>query len=299
MAQHLPEAQVEAIGNLRLQYLEYPGEAPTVILLHATGFFPWLWHPIARELAGSHRIIAPYFCGYRPVDLDRGGLAWPLLAEDLAILCERLAIDAPILVGHSMGATVAAYAEAIHGLGAAGMVLIEPIVFPSEAYRSPPRLEDNPLASRALRRRNRWQDAAEVKAYLRTKALFADWTAEMLDLYVAYGTVAHPESGLQLTCPPSREAAIFMGATARNPWPLLSAITCPVLVVEGTRSDIRQSIDFSAVAARFPHGRHQSVNGAGHLIPMEKPARILEILRDFIRRPEGAVPFGGSPGASL
>ncbi len=288
MTAYHPDTRVETIDGMQLQYLFYPGGEPTVVLLHATGFLPWLWHPIARQLAGSHRVIAPYFCDYRRPDPAHGGLAWTLLAQDLAILCDRLAVEAPVLAGHSMGATVATLAQALHGLDATGMVLIEPIFFPPEEYRTPRRLEDNRLASRALRRRNRWDDPDAVAAYLRTKALFADWTAEMLDLYVAHGTVDHPHGGRQLTCPPPREAAIFMGATARDPWPLIPDIACPVLVVEGGASDLRRRIDFPAIATRFPRGRHRRVADAGHLVPMEKPGEVLNILRDFIRRPHGS-----------
>jgi lipase len=283
MPNHLPISLSEDIGDATLQYLLYDGAQPTIVLLHATGFLPWLWHPIARELAGTHRVIAPYFCDHRDSDLEKGGLDWMILAADLARLCDRLQIEHPILVGHSMGASVMTYAQAAFGLNAAGMILIEPIFFPEDYYRMDIGPQDHPLAARSLKRRNRWENAAEVKAYLKTKALFANWEEEFLDLYIEHGTVESDAVGLELTCAPPREAAIFMGGLSRDPWPLLPEIHCPVLVLEGAVSVNRDLIDLSAAASRFPNGRYRCITGAGHLIPMEKPLEIFNIIVEFTR----------------
>ena len=57
-----------------------------------------------------------------------------------------------------MGATVLMIANALHGLPAAGMVLIEPILLPSEFYRGPMRVDEHPFAARAIKRTNYWMD---------------------------------------------------------------------------------------------------------------------------------------------
>lgn len=278
----MPETHTQYIGEATLQYLQYAGDEPAIVLQHATGFLPWLWHPIARELAGAHRVIAPYFCDHRETDLNKGGLHWMTLAEDLAGLCRHLQLKSPILVGHSMGATVMTMAEAVYGIGAAGLILIEPIFFPEDYYRGGEDVEGFPMVSKSLRRRNQWKDAAEVKAYLKTKELFASWEEEFLDLYVEHGTVKRKDFGLELTCSPQKEAAIFMGGTAYDPWPLLPRVGCPVLVLEGAKSDAGRVINFAQIATRFNKGLYRCIPGAGHLIPMEKPKETLEIISDFV-----------------
>jgi len=283
MDNQFPETRSQDIGEVTLQYLQYNGGEPTILLQHATGFLPWLWHPIARELSGNHRVIAPYFCDHRETDLAKGGLQWMTLAEDLAGLCHRLRLNSPILVGHSMGATVMAMAESVYGIGAGGMILIEPIFYPEDYYRREANAEDFPIVSKSLKRRNQWDDAGEVKAYLKTKELFAHWEEEFLDLYIEHGTVKRRDFGLELTCSPQKEAAIFMGSVAYNPWPLLPETECPVLVLEGDRSDVGSIVDFAAVASRFKMGRHLKITDAGHLIPMEKPKEILAIISDFVK----------------
>ena len=83
-----PQTLAIDIGDAELPYLYYHGRGRAVVMLHATGFLPWLWHPIARGLAGDYRLIAPYFCDYHESD-PASGLSWVKLAEDLCQMCEK------------------------------------------------------------------------------------------------------------------------------------------------------------------------------------------------------------------
>lgn len=279
-----PSVNVCKIGDTEIQYLLYEGGGPTVMMLHATGFLPWLWHPIARGLSGEYRIIAPYFCDHRHAEPEDGGLSWMILAEDLCRFCEEMRIEHPLLVGHSMGATVMTIANAVHGAPAERMVIIEPIFLPEDFYRMKIAVEQHPLASKSIKRRNHWENRDEARKYLRSRALFKNWDDEMLDLYLDHGMVGAGGEGLSLACSPRREASLFMGGMQYDPWPLLPKLVCPVLVVEGEESENRQFIDLKKAVSLMPRGEYASVPGAGHLIPMEKPVETGEIIRKFFSR---------------
>jgi pimeloyl-ACP methyl ester carboxylesterase len=105
----------------------------------------------------------------------------------------------------------------------------------------------------------------------------------MLDLYIQYGLTAVVDGGLQLACSPRGEAAIFMGGTAENPWPLLSRISCPVLVLEGELSQSRALLELEKVAGLLPKGEYRLVPRGGHLIPMEKPKEISNIMVEYLK----------------
>ncbi len=277
-----PVVLSQKIGDVDLQYLQYDGQDPPILLLHATGFLPMLWHPIARELSRHRKVIAPYFCDHRQTDPQKGGLSWMLLAEDLCRLCERLNIENPLLVGHSMGATVMTIAEATHGPRASGMILIEPIFLPQDFYQIQLRVEDHPLASRSIKRRNIWRDLGEVKADFRRKPLFKNWEEEFLDLYIEHGTVSLGSGGLELACSPEKEASLFMGGMGYDPWPMLPKIACPVFVLEGEESTNRPFVDLKKATLRFQQGTYRLIPGAGHLIPMEKPKEIIEFIIEHL-----------------
>jgi lipase len=276
-----PEIMSEAIGEAEIQYLLYPGDGPPLVLLHATGFLPWLWHPIARALSSRFRIIAPYFCDHREVEPEEGGLSWVVLAEDLSRLCERLSLEKPFFAGHSMGATIIAIAHALLGMPAEKMVFIEPIVLPEAIYEKKLTAEQHPLAAKSIKRRNSWTNMQEAKDYLRTKTMFAHWDDEMLDLYVRYGMISSDRGGLELTCHPRREASLFLGGMHFDPWPILPKIKSPVLVVEGESSENQSFIDLPRIASLIPNGSYHLVKGAGHMVPQEKPVEIIGIISDF------------------
>lgn len=277
----MPKVLLQDIGDVDLSYLLYEGDGPTIVLMHATGFLPWLWHPIARELAPRWRVIAPYFCDHRDSDPEKGGLNWLTIAQDLANFCKRLGLDRPAMAGHSMGATVITLANAAFDLDARGLILFEPIFLPEDFYKAQITIDLHPLASKAIRRRDTWSDTVEAHAYLRSKPMFKNWDNEMLDLYVEYGMKNLDAGGLQLACSPKREASLFMGGMQYDPWPLLPKVTCPTLILEGEESENRAFIDLKKAASTFKQATYRMVNGAGHLIPQEKPTETIEIIRDF------------------
>jgi pimeloyl-ACP methyl ester carboxylesterase len=277
----MPKVLTQDIGDVDLSYLLYEGDGPTLVLMHATGFLPWLWHPIARQLAPEWRVIAPYFCDHRETDPEEGGLSWLIIAEDFKKFCSALDLKEPALVGHSMGATVLTLAHAAFGVQSRGLVLIEPIFLPQDLYSLRINVEQHPLASKSIRRKDRWNDTDDAYAYLSSRPLFNKWDPEVLELYVSYGMRDSDGGGLQLACSPKREASLFMGGMLYDPWPLLPKVSCPVLIVEGEESENRAFIDLKKAASLFPRSSYRMVGGAGHLIPMEKPQEILNIINDF------------------
>lgn len=276
-----PDLRTMDLDGTVLPYLHYPGDGPPVVLVHATGFFPWLWHPISRSLAGEFEVIAPFFCGHRPADPQDGGLPWGLLARDLTALCDGLALERPFFAGHSMGGTVATLAAAGRPDRVRGMVLIEPIFLPRELYGKRIGVEMHPLASRAVSRRNHWADRAEARDYLREKSLFEPWDPEMFELYLCHGLQPAEGGGLELTCPPQQEAALFMGSMHSDPWPLFSRVGCPVKVVEGEKSFNRGHVDLEKAASTFPRGTFHLFEGVGHMVPMERPRETGRLIQDF------------------
>jgi len=276
-----PRTTNQKLGEAEIPYLIYDADGPPLIFLHATGFLPWLWHPLARELSPPYQVVAPYFCDHRETSPDDGGLSWLLLAQDLAEFCLALGLDSPFLVGHSMGATIMTLASSRFGLNARGMILIEPIFLPQDFYRLRITVEQHPLASKSIKRQNYWDSKEEADAYVRSRSLFKNWDDEMMNLYVQYGMKPGVSGGLQLACSPQREAALFMGGMQYDPWPDLAKVNCPVLILEGEVSENRKFIDLPKATSMFPKGTHQVIPGAGHLIPMEKPREIISNIRTF------------------
>ena len=283
MKTEIPELKMQDVGGAELPYLYYAGGPKQILFVHATGFLPWLWHPIISEFFPEYSVWAPYICSYRSCDPYEGGLSWDVIARDLVTFCHAQKIDTPLLVGHSMGATVVTIAAA-YGLAPRGMVLIEPIFLPDEFYKLTPNVKDHPLASKSIKRVNYWASEDEAMSYLKSRSFFSDWDTDVLELYKHYGMERLPAGDMRLTCTPESEAAMFMGGWSMDPWPLMPTITCPALVIEGEKSPNVGLVDVKRAVSMLPQGRYGSVAGAGHLIPMEKPAEIAAVIKDFIAK---------------
>jgi pimeloyl-ACP methyl ester carboxylesterase len=104
----------------------------------------------------------------------------------------------------------------------------------------------------------------------------------MLQFYLQYGMEKQQAGELKLTCSPRNEAALFMGGKSTNPWPLLKKLTCPVLIVEGEKSTNKEFIDLPRAVSLLSDGRYKSVPEAGHLIPMQKPQEVAQIIKEFL-----------------
>src|SRR5512145_2021078 len=264
MKKEIPELKHQDVGGASLPYLYYAGGPRQILFAHATGFLPWLWHPIIHEFVPEYSVWAPYICNYRSCNPYEGGLSWNIIAEDLAAFCRAQKIENPLLVGHSMGATVVTIAAAGFGLRPSGMILIEPIFLPDEVYQMTPSVKDHPLASKSIKRVNHWESEDQALSYLKSRSFFSDWDEEVLGLYKQFGMEKMPAGDMRLTCEPENEAAMFMGGWSRDPWPLLPEIPCPALVIEGEKSPNVGLVDIKRAVSLLPRGRYGSVAGAGH-----------------------------------
>src|SRR4249919_1396005 len=95
------------VDDHRWSYIE-AGHGPLIVLVHGFTGSKENWLPLMRELAKTHRVIAPDLPGWgeseRQASADYGPTAQAArLAEFLAALKERPVL----LVGHSMGAQIA------------------------------------------------------------------------------------------------------------------------------------------------------------------------------------------------
>jgi pimeloyl-ACP methyl ester carboxylesterase len=104
---------------------ERPGadpDAPVFVFLHGLTFDSRMWAPVLEELPAAHRAIA--------LDLPGHGGSPPFAARGLAAVVHAVhaavdaaAVDAPIVVGHSIGGPVASIYGSMHP--SAGVVSIE------------------------------------------------------------------------------------------------------------------------------------------------------------------------------
>ena len=65
-------------------------------------------------------------------------------------------------------------------------------------------------------------------------------------------------------------------------WSAVAKVACPTLVVRGAESDVFHDEDADRFAKALPDGRWVKVEGAGHTVQGDNPARLLAVLREFL-----------------
>jgi pimeloyl-ACP methyl ester carboxylesterase len=275
-----PASRHIRVGELRLRYLDFGGDGPPLVFLHATGFHAWLWAPYAARLRARFHVFALDQRGHGESDKPPTGYRWEAFGRDLAGVLDGLGLDRVRAVGHSKGATAIAAAAAAGTTRLARAVLIEPVLIAGPPAAAP--ADDAPLAVGARRRRNVWPDRATMRATLGAKPPFAAWEAEFLRLYVEHGVADRPDGQVELRCPGEIEAQVYARAPMIDGFALLEQLRVPTLVVRGETSPGLGPREAAEAVARLPDGRLATIARAGHFAPMERSADVAAVLDAFL-----------------
>ena len=104
------ESRFAQVGDLRMHYLA-AGQGSPVILLHGYAQNSHMWRPTMKELAKTHRVIAPDLRGFGDTTKAESGYDKKTMAQDVHGLARQLGIAKAGIVGHDIGLMVAyAYA---------------------------------------------------------------------------------------------------------------------------------------------------------------------------------------------
>lgn len=273
------EGFVEANG-IRLHYLDWGGDGPAAVLLHATGFLARLWQPIALGLRGSFHVYAYDARGHGDSDKPAEGYGWPAIADDLRGFLHALGLRRVLAVGHSSGAAGVAHLAATRPEHVSTAVLIEPTIFPPMPEEAAAQRRQA-LSSSAAKRRMVWSSRDEIIRTYRGRAAFTRWNERLLHLYAEHGTFGRDDGRIELKCPGEIEAVLYERSLSTETWDLLTRVRCPTLVLRGAETEEMLGSVAAGVAERIPAARLVTIPGCGHFLPMERPDLVLAEILSF------------------
>jgi pyruvate dehydrogenase E2 component (dihydrolipoamide acetyltransferase) len=260
-----PQAETVAAGDRVLRYLRH-GEGPeAVVLVHGFGGDLTTWLFNAEALAGSGRsVYAVDLPGHGGSTKDVGAGTVPELAGTLAAALHTLGLGRVHLVGHSLGAVVAATLAADEPARVASLTLIAPAGLGDEIdaefiegfVAAESRRELKPVLERLF------ADPAVVtrqfaEEVARTKRV--DGVAEAL------GTIA--------------ASAFPDGRQAVDVRAQLAGLGIPVLAIWGAEDRI---VPPAHAANLPPSARVETIAGAGHMPQMEAAGDVNRLLDAFL-----------------
>src|ERR1700722_13262365 len=252
-------------------------QVPTLLLLHGgPGFDHSGFKPAFAEMATMVQVV---YLDLRGNGRSDGGPAnkWTLAqwAADVQNFCEALSIDAPIVMGHSLGGIVAMVYAIRYPDHPAKLILSSTSTQPVVGERS--------FAIFERLGGQRARDAATAFWTNPNEASHAEYEATCLPLYTR---VAPPAGFFERAVRNPAMRLVFFDAEIRRLDLLrqLHLIKCPSLLVAGEDDPITPMADMEEIAeAMSPHlVRLERFTNAGHGVYRDRPDAFFSVLRDFI-----------------
>jgi pimeloyl-ACP methyl ester carboxylesterase len=268
MPQPLTEERIDApIGKIQVFRA---GAGDPLVYLHSAG--GEATNPALEELADSFAVTVPVFPGFG----ESEGIDQIDGMEDavfhLLDVWEILGLDAPLVVGLSLGGWMAMELATRYPERVGRMVLVNPVGI---------HLDEAPLA----------------EIFGRTPAELAEMCFADQEHPIAQGMHAMAEFtgdvGRQVEIPIEMVLPMWkaISATAKLGWDpylhnpklrgRLRRITAPTLVVAAAQDGVAPRVYAETFAAEIPDARLEVIDDAAHWLPFEKPAELAALVREF------------------
>jgi len=270
------------VEGVRLHLLDWGGDGPPILCVHATGYLAALWHPIAVELKSQAHVLAVDLPGHGDSE-PAPDYRWDHLAEYVAGALRALDVGPALLVGHSVGGATSAICAARYPELVRAMVLADPVVLPEPFYHRPEAAESSDFYG-VRSRRSFWLSREAMRESLQSKTAYARWQPETFDLYVQAG-VRETDDGVSLKCSPDTEVEVYRQTLYYNLWPEIAHADVPAIVLRGLSKEGLASVTAPELAGWLPQAEDRPLTGASHLVPMERPEEVVRAVRDLLSMP--------------
>lgn len=246
------------------------GEGPPVVLLHGQGGWAGVWMPVAPGLMADHHVVVPDLPGLGASTVPAGPPNPDLVMAWLAELIEQCCATAPVLVGISLGGSIAARFAARHGDRIASLVLVD-----AGGLAGPVRPRPEVLvalirqtARPTHRNTTRLLDHLTVDLAQVRRRMGLRW-----DPFVAYLTDRASTASVRQA---NRQLLKDLGLAAIPPEEL-NRIDVPTSLIWGRHDRVMSLRGARKASARYGWPLHV-IDGAGHLCLVERPEAVLKAL---------------------
>jgi pimeloyl-ACP methyl ester carboxylesterase len=266
-----------------IEYTDTGGNGPVLVLLHGLMMDASLWDGVIAGLSGDHRCVAPTLplgAHRHPMRPD-ADLSLPGIARLVAEFIDRLELTDVTLVGNDTGGALVQLLMAGDLSPALGRV----VLVSCDAFDNfPPGLTGKTLV--AAGRLTPWMfglfmQQLRVRPVRRLPVAFG-WLTKRGDAWAArWMRPVLTQAGIR------RDTVRVLRAVAGNKDLLVGAaerlpeFKHPALVVWAREDRVMPPAHGARLAALLPEGRLVEVEDSYTLVPLDQPARLAEIIREF------------------
>lgn len=273
-----------------IPHFDFGGQGTPMHFLHANGYPPECYSPLFELLKKQYHLfgmkLRPLWDDARMEDLQD----WHPLSEDLLRFLSDHKIDPVIGVGHSIGGIVTLRAAMRDPKKFRTIILLDPVLFvPSflalwnfvRAMGLGHKL--HPKIGGALKRRRTFDDLDMVFRGYRARDVFKYMNDECLKAYIAGIIKPNSNGAYELAYTPKWESHIYLtGLRDFDLWNGLANLQVPTLIIRGAETDTFLEKAERLVKKKNPKIQVVTMQNATHLLPLEHPQEVTEIIYRFL-----------------
>ena len=274
-----------------VHYADFGGSGRPIVLVHGLGGSHLNWLAVAPRLAERGRVLAPDLVGFGRTERAGRSASVGSNRRLLGRFLETVAGEPAVLVGNSMGGTIALEEASAEPSRVAALVLVSPAVPPPLGTRIDPRVlafffgTSLPLLGRALMRL-RAARGPEVAVRDMLTLCCVDSSRIGREIFDAHVDLARERAARG-----SQARRDFLEAQRSLLWRLVRrrrflrmvrAIQARALVVQGERDRLVRLAAVRALASARPDWRLAVLDDVGHVPQLEAPDRFLAEVNRFL-----------------
>jgi pimeloyl-ACP methyl ester carboxylesterase len=269
--------RIEVADGVALHVRTWGAGPPRMLLVHGFSHGGFVWRSLAEALVDAMPdcgLVAVDLRGHGDSDRDPGrryGLETHV--ADVVVVARALDLQDVVLVGHSLGASVAILAAERLPHRPQAVVLVDggPGLSASASAQ---------IREEFLQLKFRYRSIDEYRDHLQTTMPLA--SAQVLQAMAADALQALGPAEFRL------KADRALGYQVQDPsfetelWRALPRLRMPLVLVRGTASALCTKPWCDAFAARVPQAVVESVDRAGHAVMLDNPARFNAVVQRHV-----------------
>ena len=242
--------------DVKLVYIDFGGSGEYIVLLHGLMSRANNWYEMALWLRHSYHVIGFDQRGHGRSEKPDSDYSRDIMIEDIAIAMNELGIQSSIVIGHSMGASIA------WGLAVKHPHLVKALI-----------IEDKSAQSPSMEALEEWKKffmswPVPFSCLKEARLFFGDLHPTYADHFIEL--LEEKESGYYPIFKFEHLLKILSLSFEKSKWDELEHIKCPTLIIKGAASQFQRE-HAEKMSKMIKDCQFVEIPDAGHVVHDDQP----------------------------
>ena len=280
-----PSDEWATIDGLNFHYRDWGGSGRPLVLLHGLASTCHIWNLVAPILAEDHAVIAWDLRGHGESDKPNDGYDCASVGKDVLGVIGQRGEDAPVVIGHSWGGSVALELAVMAPESVKGMAWIDGGMIDTSARY--PTVEDAKFEMAP-------PDFSGVKVEgflerVRTRYLDNGIAPEVADIVLANFEVQEDQT-IKARLTRANHLRIIEALWEHRPVELYGKVQCPVLIMPARQQKTsatqepgqRRFMPLDEAEQKLPNSKTVWLEDSIHDVPLQRPELVADLIKGHL-----------------